>query len=67
MAENAGSAAWYSLRVVRLSDGASVDIGPGTATPVFLSGTNRLVWLELSDGLINPTYTQFVAKNGVLP
>ncbi|MBA3876387.1 MAG: hypothetical protein C0498_05535 [Anaerolinea sp.] len=67
-AENAGSPAWYSLRVVRLSDGVSVDIGPGAATPVFLPGTNRLVWLGLSGDLpVGPTYTLTVATKELLP
>lgn len=64
----AGSAAYYSLRIIRLSDGASVDIGPGAVGPVFLPGTDRLVWLGLSGNPpVQPVYTLTVASNEVVP
>lgn len=64
----AGSAAYYSLRIIRLSDGASVDIGPGAVGPVFLPGTYRLVWLGLSGNPpVQPTFTLSVASTEVLP
>lgn len=66
--EAAGSAAYYSLRIMRLSDGASVGIGPGAVEPVFLPGTHRLVWLGLSGNPpVQPTYTLSIASNEVLP
>lgn len=64
----AGSAAYYSLRIIRLSDGASVDVGPGAVGPVFLPGTHRLVWLGLSGNPpVQPTFTLSVASTEVLP
>jgi hypothetical protein len=64
----AGSAAYYSLRIIRLSDGAAVDVGPGAVEPVFLPGTHRLVWLGLSGNPpVAPTFTLSVASTEVLP
>lgn len=64
--DNTGAADRYAIRLVRLEDGAAVDVGKAVASPRFIPGTHRLAWLTLSGGPpVSPGYTVSVATNEV--
>lgn len=65
--DNSGTSSSYGLRVVRLSDGAAVDVGQAAASPRFIPGTHRLAWVTLQGSEPPTQYVLTVAQNEVLP
>lgn len=65
--DNSGTSSSYGIRVVRLSDGAAVDVGQAAASPRFIPGTHRLAWMTLQGSEPPTQYVLTVAQNEVLP
>ncbi|MFZ5853915.1 MAG: hypothetical protein ACOYXS_05325 [Chloroflexota bacterium] len=66
--DNSGAADSYGIRLVRLVDGAALDLRSAAGSPRFVPGTHRLAWLALSgQPPIAPLYTVSLAANEVVP
>jgi hypothetical protein len=66
--DRTGRAEGYAIRLVRLADGAALDIGSSVEEPAFFPGSRRLASLALGhDSPVNPTLTLWVATVEVEP
>ncbi len=65
--DHSESAPSYSIRIVRLADGAAVDFGQAVASPHFIPGSHRLVWLSLQGAEAITGNVLSVATREVLP
>lgn len=57
----------YGIRIVRLADGAAIDLYAGAVGPHFIPGTHRLAWLTLAGPVETRTFTVSAATKEVLP
>ena len=65
--DHSESAPSYSIRIVRLADGAAVDFGQAVASPHFIPSSHRLVWLSLQGAEAITGNVLSVATTEVLP